>query len=65
MDWLTREWREAETRAKKRRLIRFAVLAMNRARVISQNPRVSPAERRESAQVARIYENWLERHKLG
>ena len=62
--WLNKEWKEAKTRAKKRKLIQFANLARNRAKVMSENERISEKERREAAKVAKIYDEWLKKHKL-
>ena len=63
--WLSEEWNNAKTRAKKRRLIRYAVLAMNRANAMLKKKNLSQKERREFRQIVRIYKNWLERHRLG
>ena len=62
--WLTGEWNRARTREKKRRLIRFAVLAMNRAKVMLKKRDLSQKERRELKQVWKIYRRWLDTHKL-
>ena len=58
------EFEKAKTRNKKRRIKRYAVLAATRARIISQNPKVSPSQRREAAEVAEIYKRAYERMKL-
>lgn len=52
---LKKEFDEAGTKAKKRRIKRMMVLAANRAEVIAGNPRVSARERAEAREVARIY----------
>jgi hypothetical protein len=58
------EFNKAETDAKKRRLKRMVVLAMNRAKVISENPRVSAKERAEAKRVAEIYRRAAEEMKI-
>jgi len=61
---LLEEFEKAKTRSKKRRLKRYAVLAMNRAEVISQNKRVSPKERADAKKVVKIYKEAIERMKI-
>ena len=64
VDWLSKEWRSSKTRAKKRRLIKFATVAMNRAEIASESKRISLRERKEMKKVASIYRHWLRRHRL-
>ena len=61
---LKEEFDKAETREKKRRIKRYTVLAYTRSRIISENPRVSPGQRREAAEVAAIYKRAYEGMKL-
>jgi len=61
---LKEEFEKAETRDKKRRIKRYLVLASVRARIISQNPRVSPSQRREAREVSEIYRRAYEEMKL-
>lgn len=62
--WLMEEFNRAETRDKKVRIKRFAVLAYNRAKAGAGNPRLSARERREYAQIAQIYKEAYEGMKL-
>jgi hypothetical protein len=60
---LEAEFRTADRR-KKRLIKRVTVLAATRARVMSANDRLSPEQRREAAEVARIYQQAAERMVL-
>jgi hypothetical protein len=62
--WLSQEWRDAETRAKRRRLIRFANLARNRALVMIKRANISTREKMELRGVAAVYKRWLRSHRL-
>ena len=57
MKKMLEEFNKAETRDKKIRLKKMVVLAANRAKVVSQNKRISDAHRLEAAKVERIYRN--------
>jgi len=61
---LLREFRNAETRAKKRRIKWMCVLAANRAKAARKKGNLSPRERREFAEVERIYRRAVEKMKL-
>ena len=61
---LLKHFREAKTRAKKIRVKKATVLAANRARVLSKSPRISPKERQEFREIARIYERAAAKMKL-
>ena len=61
---LLKHFRNAKTRAKKVRVKKATVLAATRARVLSKSPRISPRERQEFREVARIYERAAAKMKL-
>jgi len=61
---LLREFRQAKTRAKKRRIKQATIYAANRARASAKRKNLSPRERRELLQIARIYERAARRMKL-
>jgi len=61
---LMKEFNEAKTRDKKVRIKRYVVLAENRARVMANNERLSPAQREEARKVAQIYAGAKERMTL-
>ncbi|RLI98295.1 MAG: hypothetical protein DRP08_08245, partial [Candidatus Aenigmatarchaeota archaeon] len=61
---LLREFRNAETRAKKRRIKWMCVLAANRAKAARKKGNLSPREKREFAEVKRIYREAVEKMKL-
>ena len=52
---LLAEFKRSKSRSRKRLIKRATVLAYNRAKVASHNPRLSPKERREFKQIAKIY----------
>jgi len=52
---LLKEFANARTRDKRVRIKRSVVLAENRARVMANNERLSPAQREEAREVAQIY----------
>lgn len=58
---LMKEFNEAKTREKKVRIKRYVVLAENRARVMANNERLSPAQREEARKIAQIYARAKER----
>jgi hypothetical protein len=58
------EFKEAKTDEKRRTIKRCLVLAANRAKVMSQNPRLSEKERREAKEVYEIYKNAYEKLKI-
>ena len=62
--WLTEEYKSAKTRAKLRRLIRFAVLARNRAKAMLKRKNLSAKERKEFKEIIKIYDRWIEEHRL-
>jgi hypothetical protein len=55
------EFDKAKTRDKKLRIMRAIKLAETRARVMSENDRLSSKERNEAREVANIYENAYKR----
>ena len=61
---LLREFRNAETRAKKRRIKWMCVLAANRAKAARKKGNLSPREKREFVEVERIYRQAVEKMKL-
>ena len=61
---LLREFKSAKTRAKKVRVKKVTVYAANRARASAKRKNLSPRERRELLQIARIYERAARRMKL-
>ena len=61
---LSKEYNDAETRTKKVRIIRVAVLAMNRAKVISERRGVSPEVKRDFREIHQIYKDAVEKFKL-
>jgi hypothetical protein len=60
---LLRLFNEAKTDAKRRRIRSATILAANRAKVMSKNERLSPKERREAAEIYRIYKKAYEAMK--
>jgi hypothetical protein len=58
------EFEKARTRDKRRRIKKTLVLAANRARVMSENPRLSEKERKEAKEVYEIYKNAYEKLKI-
>ena len=62
--WLTREWNDAKTRPKKRRLIKYASLAAGRCTASAKKKSLSGKERREFRLIGSIYKKWLRRHRL-
>ena len=57
-------FREAKTRAKKRRVKQATVLAANRAKVMAGRKDLSPEERHEFSVIAKIYQAAYQRMKL-
>jgi hypothetical protein len=64
ISYLNKRWENARTREEKVKLIRYANSAANRAKVISENERISSSQRAEAREVHHIYRSWVERHKL-
>jgi len=64
VETLLKEFNEAETRAKKRRIKRVVVLAANRAKAMRKKKNLSTQERRELVEVERIYRKAAEQMKL-
>ena len=60
---LSKNWRNL-TRAQKRKRIKYAVLAMNRAKAMLRRRSLSKKERAELKQVVAIYRKWIDRHRL-
>jgi len=60
---LSKGWRSL-TRAQKRKRIQYAVCAMNRAKVLARKRGISLKEKKELRAVARIYANWIKKHRL-
>ena len=56
--WLSEQYRTAKTDTKKIRLVWAAVLASNRAKVVSENPNVSAEQRQEASEVEVVYRAW-------
>ena len=61
---LSEGWRSKLTREQKRQRIRYAVLAMNRAKAMLKKRSLSQRERNELKRVIAVYANWLEKHRL-
>lgn len=61
---LLSEFSEAKTYVKKLRVKRVTVLAANRAKVMSQNPRLKHNTRLQKARVAEVYEKAAKRMKF-
>lgn len=57
---LRKEFRDAETRAKRRRIKRALILAGNRGGAMSKNPQYNPDTRKEKKKIAGIYEEGYE-----
>jgi len=55
--FLLNEYKKAKTRDKRNRLVRFAVLAMNRAIALQGKHDLSQRERTELNEVAKIYKS--------
>jgi hypothetical protein len=49
--------------AEKVKLVRAANQAANRAKVISQNPRVSGEQQRQAADASQVYRGWVDARK--
>lgn len=60
---LSKGWNKL-TRAQKVKRIKYAVLAMNRAKVLLRKKNLSQKERRELKQVVEIYRKWIDAHRL-
>jgi len=63
-DMLTREWKSAKIRDKKRRLIKYATLAMNRANAATKKTSMKHQTKVAYRASANIYSHWLSLHKL-
>lgn len=62
---LRKEFREAETRAKRRRIKRAMILAANRGKAMSENPQYSEGTQEEKEKIAKIYREGYEGMDLG
>ena len=58
---LMREFNQAKTKAKKRRIIQVCNLAANRATAMAKNPRISKRKREELKNIADIYRMFQKR----
>jgi hypothetical protein len=58
------EFESAKTSEKRRTIKKCLVLAANRARIMSQNKRLSEKEREEAKEVYEIYKNAYEKLKI-
>lgn len=63
ISWLNKEWEDATTHDRQVKLVEYANEASGRARVISENERVSPGQRDQARKVHRIYRRWVERRE--
>ena len=61
---LLREFRQAKTRAKKRRIKQATIYAANRARASAKRKNLSSRERKELEEIARIYAEAAKKMKL-
>ncbi len=61
---LSEGWKSKLTREQKRQRIRYAVLAMNRAKALLKKRGLSQRERNQLKRVIAVYEKWLEKHRL-
>jgi len=65
--WLSKEWNKAKKKKDRDRMKHLksaAVLAANRASVMSQNPRISSKEQKEAKQIEKIYRDWYKNKRL-